>query len=200
MSRPDPTRITQYLQRIERGDSEAVDALLPHVYSDLKDIANALFRRQREGLTLQPTALVHEAYMRLAQPRDGAYEGLPHFMHVAARAMRQILADEARRRGRLKRGGDAAVLRITTLFEQGDAAKPDPGAFDTVDMIALDEALDQLQELSPVQARVVELRFFGGLTIQETAEAMGADPRTVTRNWSLARAWLRRAIDRHEEP
>jgi RNA polymerase sigma factor (TIGR02999 family) len=161
------------------------DALAPLVYQELRRLAGAYMRRESPGQTLQATALVHEAYLRLAG------EGRPwndrrHFVGIAARAMRQILVERARARGALKRWGDLdrASLRESLV----GAAAPDHM------LPALDEALERLELLDPEQARIVELRFFAGLTVEETADAMGLSPATLKRRWSLARAWLFREL------
>lgn len=196
MTAPAPEKITEYLEQIERGDASAVDRLLPHIYSDLRRLAGAFFRKQPSAVTLQPTALVHEAYMKLVRPRKDAFTGRKHFMSVAAIAMRQILANQARDRRRIKRGGDQA--RVTLGKAEADGARYGLAYDDLeleIDLIALDDALNRLQVLDPQLARVVELRFFAGLTIDETAEILDVDERTVRRRWTLARAWLRRELD-----
>jgi RNA polymerase sigma factor (TIGR02999 family) len=159
---------------------------MPEVYAELRRVAAAYLRRERPGYTLQPTALVNEAYVRLAgqHPR---FQNRAHFCAIAANAMRQILVERARARNARKRGGGAA--RIT--LDEGLAPAPTP----TVDLPALDEALTRLAGLDPQQARIVELRFFGGLSVEETAEALGVSPATVKRHWSVARAWLARELE-----
>lgn len=162
-----------------------IDALMPEVYAELRRVAAAYLRRERPGQTLQPTALVNEAYLRLAGQHP-QFQNRAHFCAIAANAMRQILVERARARHALKRGGGAA--RIT--LNEGLAASPEP----VVDVAALDEALTRLAALDPEQARIVELRFFGGLTVEETAEAIGVSPATVKRHWAVARAWLAREL------
>lgn len=162
-----------------------IDALMPEVYAELRRVAAAYLRRERPGQTLQPTALVNEAYVRLAGQHP-KFQNRAHFCAIAANAMRQILVERARARHALKRGGGAA--RIT--LNEGLAASPEP----VVDVAALDEALTRLAALDPEQARIVELRFFGGLTVEETAEAIGVSPATVKRHWAVARAWLAREL------
>jgi DNA-directed RNA polymerase specialized sigma24 family protein len=142
---------------------------MPLVYDELKRLAASYMRRERTGQTLQATALVHEAYLRLAAARDRPWTGRTHFLAIAAISMRQILVDRARRRGANKRGG-------------------------TRERITLDEALQRLAALDPQQARIVELRYFGGLTVEETAEVVGVSPATVKRQWTVARAYLKRAL------
>ena len=167
-------------------DDRPVDELLPIVYEELRRLAAAYLRRERPGQTLQPTALVHEAYMRLLKDRPDRWQNRAHFCAIAAHSMRQILIERARARGALKRGG--AQARVT--LDEGLVA----GASPSVDLVALDDALRRLQAIDPEQARLVELRFFGGLTIEETAAAMGISPATVKRHWAVARAWLAREL------
>ena len=164
-----------------------LDALLPVVYEELRRLAAAYLRRERPGQTLQPTALVHEAYLRLMKDRPGRWQNRAHFCAIAAHSMRQILIERARARGALKRGG--AQPRVT--LDEGLVA----GESRSIDLVALDSALERLERLDPEQARLVELRFFGGLTIEETAEAMGISPATVKRHWTVARAWLARELE-----
>jgi len=156
--------------------------LAPDAYDALRRLAASYLGRERVGHTLQPTALVHEAFLRLA---DGAYADQSHFRAAAAIAMRRILVDHARTRGAQKRGGDR--LRIT-LIEGVTADEPD------IDLLALDEALDELGRVSPRRARIVELRFFGGLTTAEIGDAIGVSTRTVEGDWLFARAWLRKRL------
>lgn len=161
------------------------DALAPLVYDELRRLAGAYLRREAPGQTLQPTALVHEAYLRLAGA-GSPWRDRQHFVGIAARSMRQILVERARARGAQKRWGH---LDRASLVESLNAARPEP------DMLpALDEALARLEAIDPEQARIVELRFFGGLTVEETAAAVGVSPATLKRRWSLARAWLHRAL------
>ncbi|MEQ8765397.1 MAG: sigma-70 family RNA polymerase sigma factor [Planctomycetota bacterium] len=188
MASPSPEEITQYLKDLEEGDEQAADRLLPHVYEDLKRIAQKLFQGQPSDHTLQPTALVHEAYFRLVRPDAAQWNGRRHFYRVAAIAMRQLLTTHARKRRSLKRGGE----RVRVLLEDPPSDGKDDSA---VDLVALDEALTELQRLNPRYSKVVELRFLAGLTIEETAEAIGIAPRTVRQDWTFARAWLRRSLD-----
>lgn len=178
--------VTGLLLAWSKGDRGALDALVPHVYGELRRQADRYLRRQRSGHTLQATALVHEAFLRLVDQTNVSFHDRAHFFAVASRAMRQILVDHARRRHTDKRGGDATRL----VLEDGTASVQPRG----VDLIALDDALERLEALDPGQARLVELRFFAGLSIEETAEALHLSPATVKRRWSLARAWLHRAI------
>lgn len=178
--------LSHTLDGVARGDRDSLDQLLPFVYQELRRLAERYLQGERSGHTLQPTALTHEAYLRLAGQRDAQWEGKSHFLGVAARAMRSVLVDHARRRKAQKRGGGVALLSLdaTTI-----AAQAKPVAFDD-----LDQALVALAERSERQARVVELRYFAGLTIEETAEALGVSPVTVKRDWALARAWLYREL------
>ena len=168
-------------------DRQSLDSLLPIVYQELRRLAASYLRRERPGQTLQPTALVHEAYLRLMKDRPDRWQNRAHFCAIAAHSMRQILIERARARGALKRGG--ANPRVTL-----DEALVGGGEM-SIDLVALDEALERLARLDPEQARLVELRFFGGLTIEETAEAMDISPATVKRHWTVARAWLARELE-----
>jgi RNA polymerase sigma-70 factor (ECF subfamily) len=168
-------------------DRQSLDTLLPIVYQELRRLAASYLRHERKGQTLQPTALVHEAYLRLMKDRPDRWQNRAHFCAIAAHSMRQILIERARARGALKRGG--AQARVT--LEEGLL----PGGQQSIDLLALDEALQRLAELDPEQARLVELRFFGGLTVEETAEAMSISPATVKRHWTIARAWLARELE-----
>ncbi len=169
------------------SEPESLDSLLPIVYQELRRLAAGYLRRERPGQTLQPTALVHEAYLRLMKDRPGRWQNRAHFCAIAAHSMRQILIERARARGAAKRGG--ARQRIT--LDEGLVA----GGDRSIDLIALDEALQRLAELDPDQARLVELRFFGGLTVEETAEALDISPATVKRHWTVAKAWLSRELE-----
>ncbi|MBA2259555.1 MAG: sigma-70 family RNA polymerase sigma factor [Acidobacteria bacterium] len=165
----------------------SIDTLLPIVYQELRRFAAGYLRREKPGQTLQPTALVHEAYLRLMKDRPGRWQNRAHFCAIAAHSMRQILIERARARGAAKRGG--ARQRIT--LDEGLVA----GGDRSIDLIALDEALQRLAEIDPEQARLVELRFFGGLTIEETADALNMSPATVKRHWTVAKAWLTRELE-----
>jgi RNA polymerase sigma factor (TIGR02999 family) len=178
--------VTGWLRAWGRGDGEAGDRLYELVYQDLRRQAARLLRRERREHTLQPTALVHEAYLRLVQVKEGDWPSRARFYALAARVMRHVLVDHARRRGAQKREG--ASTRVSWAEDAG------VGVRTGLDVGALDEALRQLAELDPDQARIVELRVFGGLTIEETAEAAGVSTATVTREWRTARAWLRRRL------
>lgn len=188
MPHPDSHAFTQNLRRLADGDRDALDELMPLVYDELHRLAQGLFRG-RAPVTIQPTILVHEAYVRLA----GAASGLTdrqHFLAVAAKAMRQVLANHVRDRAAEKRGGGA---RRVTL--QDEAV---PWARSGLDLVALDDALSALEEVAPRRAEVAQLRFFSGMTIEETAAALGVATSTVEADWALARAWLRRRLSAEE--
>lgn len=178
--------ISHLLNEWNAGDERALDRLTPLVYEELRHQAARYLRRERPGHTLQTTALIHEAYLRLIDAKDVNWQSRAHFFAVAANVMRRILVDHARRRDAHKRGGSHIRLPL-------DEAVAVAGATD-VDLLAIDEALDRLAVIDPQQARVVELRFFSGLSVEETAAALGVSPKTVKRDWSVARAWLRREI------
>lgn len=180
---------SRLLARAAAGDDKAASRLLPLVYDELRRLAAGYLRRERPGQTLQATALVHEAYVRLVKPGDQPWTGRTHFLAIAAVSMRQVLVDRARRRHAAKRGGERH--RITLDDGVLAAAAPDTG----VDLVALDRALTELAALDAQQARIVELRYFGGLTVEETAEVVNVSPATVKRHWALARAFLKKALD-----
>ena len=175
------------------GDEEAAAELFARVYDELRRLAGAALRNERPDHTLQPTALVHEAYLRLVDLPEGAWKDRTHFMALAARAMRRVLVDHARNRNALKRGS-----RVTRPLEELKIPAIDSAA--AVDVVHLDVALNRLETLDPRQARIVELRFFGGLSVEETAAVVDASPRTVKRDWQLARAWLRREMAHNAIP
>jgi RNA polymerase sigma-70 factor, ECF subfamily len=181
----DTGEVTRLLGEISRGERDAMNQLLPLVYDELHRLARSYFRRERGEHTLQPTALVHEAYLRLVDQRS-AMESRSHFMAVAATQMRRILLDYARKHHAARRGGagQKVILEDTMAIS---SQRP-------VDMIALDTALSKLGDLDSAQARLVELRFFGGLSVEETAEVMGVSPATIKRSWSSARAFLHKEI------
>lgn len=192
---PRPTRaepspdITDLLLAWGDGTRPAADALLPAIYAELHRQAERAMRREGSEHTLQATALVHEAYLRLIDQRRVAWQNRAHFFGIAAQAMRRVLVDHARARHAAKRGGE--LQRQVTLSGVDEAAEDGGGA---VDVLALHEALDRLAALDADQAKLVELRYFSGLTIDETAAALGISPATVKREWSIARAWLRREL------
>ncbi len=174
--------LTQLLRDWNAGDREALDRLIPLVYDELRRLARRELRRERVDHTVQPTALVNELYLRLLQQRDATWQNRAQFFAIAAQLMRRVLVDHARARVAAKRGGGAPRVSLDAALEL-----PAGGG---VDLLALDRELTRLAELDPDQARIVELRFFSGLTIEETAAAVGRSPRTVKREWRLARAWL----------
>jgi RNA polymerase sigma factor (TIGR02999 family) len=179
--------VTSLLVEWGEGNQQARDRLLPHVYDELRTLARSYLRRERPGHTVQTGTLVHEAFVRLTDGKQIPWEGRAHFFGIAARLMRQILVDHARARDAAKRGAGESAEPITTALSVAVQAMD-------VGVIALDRALEDLSAIDPGQARVVELRFFGGLTVEETAEVMGISTGTVKREWSMARAWLRRAV------
>lgn len=178
--------VTRLLREMGAGDQEAMNRLLPLVYQELRRLAAAYFRRERVEHTLQPTALVHEAYLRMVDQR-GPIQSRGHFMALAATQMRRILVDYARLQHAERRGGGAERVLLDDTIGM---AVPRP-----VDVMALDTALGKLEALDPELVRLVELRFFGGLTVEETAEVMGTSTATVKRSWSSARAFLRRTME-----
>jgi RNA polymerase sigma-70 factor (ECF subfamily) len=179
--------VTALLRAWSQGEADAGERLLRIVYGDLRRQAARLLRRERRDHTLEPTALVHEAYLRLVDWHDADWRNRTHFFAVAARAMRRILVDHARRHGAGKRGGS----RERVTLDESRVARP--GAFD-VDVLALEDALAELQALDPEKVRLVELRFFGGLGVEEAAAVLGVSRSTVNREWRLARAWLFRRL------
>ena len=185
MDTPSPEAVTTLLQAWSQGDESARDQLLPLVYDELRKRAAAYLRRERRDHTLPPTALVHEAYLRLVGQRS-AWQSRAQFFGVASQMMRRILVDHARARKAAKRPGSG--LRVAL---QEDAGAVDPIE---VDLILLDRALDELAALDQRQGRVVELRFFGGLSLEEIAETLGVSLATVNRDWRLARAWLHQRV------
>lgn len=178
--------ISHLLNEWNAGDPQALDRLTPLVYEELRHQAARYLRRERPGHTLQTTALIHEAYLRLIDAKDVNWQSRSHFFAVAANVMRRILVEHARRRDADKRGGSQVRVQFDEALAVADETD--------VDLLAMDEALDRLAAIDPQQARVVELRFFSGLSVEETAAALGVSPKTVKRDWSVARAWLRREI------
>jgi len=178
--------ITQLLMDAHRGDHRAADELLPLVYDRLRSLAQELMKQERPGHTLQATALVHEAYLKLVDQQRVQWQDRAHFFAVAAQAIRRILVDHARGHGRVKRGGGRAKVALEEALA---------GSYDNViDVVALDEAMSQLAQTHPQHARITEMRFFAGLTIEECAAVLGMSTRTVDRHWRYARAWLYRAL------
>ncbi len=183
-----PKEITQLLIAWNQGDESARDKLMPLIYNELRRLARGHLRRERINHTLQPTALVHEAFLRLIDQSQVNWENRAHFFGCAARLMRQILINHAEARRAAKRGGEAERVSLNDVdqfaVEQG------------IDLVALNEALKNLERIDPPQGQIVELRYFSGLTIEEIAEVMGISPATVKREWSTARAWLRCELSR----
>jgi RNA polymerase sigma factor (TIGR02999 family) len=181
-----PTEITQLLEDWSEGDDAALTKLFPLVYRELHRLASAYMRRERQDHTLQTTALVHEAYLRLVGQQNVQFQTRAHFFAVAARVMRNILVDHARGRGRAKRGEGQPSLPL------GDVAVMSDERAD--ELVAVNTALDGLTAIDPRKGRVFELRYFGGMSIDEAAETLKVSPATVTRDWKMARAWLRREL------
>jgi RNA polymerase sigma factor (TIGR02999 family) len=183
--------VTQLLLRMEHGDRHATDLLLPVVYRELRRLAAGYLQRERGGHTLQPTALVHEAYMRMVDQSRVQWQNRAHFFGVAAQMMRRVLVDHARSQGASKRGGD---VEKTPLGEDLVASIERNS-----ELVAIDDALTALEQFDPVKAKVVELRFFGGLSIEETAAATGVSVATVNRQWRMAKAWLFAQLQKDQE-
>lgn len=184
--------VTQLLQAWGSGDASALDALFPIVYGELRQRARRVLGSEPVGHTLQPTALVHEAYLRLVDQREVRWEGRSQFFAVAARVMRRVLVDHARARLAEKRGSGA--MHVTLLDAQGDADARRGDRYDSIDLLALDDALVRLAAFDARKARLVELRYFAGLSIPEAAESLGVSQATVIREWSVARRWLHREL------
>ncbi len=184
--------VTQLLLNWSKGDQAALEELMPLVYGELRRLASAYLRRERPNHTLQSTALVHEAFMRLVNQQDVHWQSRTHFFAIAAQMIRRILVDHARSQRAEKRGSGAVKLEL-------DAALAIPMKTD-VDLVLLNDALDRLAEMDPRQSRLVELRFFAGLSIEETAQVMQLSPATIKREWNAARAWLFREINRNTGP
>lgn len=189
MSLPPPSDVTRLLEGFSAGDDVAQDELLRVVYEELRVLARSQLRAEPDGHTLQPTALVHEAYIRLVQQRVSNWKSRAHFFGIAAQAMRRILVDHARRKKAAKRGGGRAVTLVDAA-----ASVEAPG----LDVIALDGALQELEREDPRAARIVEMRFFAGLEVKEVAQALGVSEPTVKRDWRHAKAWLYRRLETDE--
>jgi RNA polymerase sigma factor (TIGR02999 family) len=187
---PASEQITQLLQSWNQGDQGAIEKLVPLVYGELHRLARRYMSDERPDHTLQTTALVNEAYLRLVDSAHATWEGRTHFFGVCAQVMRRILVDWARSRQALKRGRDVRVLD----FDEALAATKQPGT----DLVALDDALNALTAVDPRKGQVVELRFFGGLSVKEIAEVLKVSPETVQRDWKLAKSWLRRELSREQ--
>jgi RNA polymerase sigma factor (TIGR02999 family) len=180
--------VTRLLREARSGDRSAIDQLLPLVYAELHEIAQRHMARERDDHTLQPTALVHEAYLRLVDQKHVDWQDRAHFYAIAARSMRRVLLDHARKRQTEKRGPGSKAL---SLDDAGELARERPE-----DFLRLDDALAELQRADPAAAHLVELKFFGGLTLEEIAEALQCSSSTVERQWRAARAWLRTELQR----
>ena len=184
--------VSELLVKWQDGDKSVLDALLPLVYDELRKLARHYLRSERPNHTLQGTALVHEAFIRLAGQAPLRVENRAHFFGIAAGLMRQILVDHARGKGAAKRGANNLTLSLDEAIDFPKQQK--------IDLVTLDDALNGLAAMDVQQARIVELRFFGGLSIEETADLMGVSSSTVKREWSTARLWLQRELSRHEAP
>jgi RNA polymerase sigma-70 factor, ECF subfamily len=184
-----PGEVTLLLRRMREGQSGAEDQLIRLVYHELRRIAGACMRDERPGHTLQPTALIHEAWLRLADQSRVEWRDRAHFFGLAARMMRRVLVDHARARLADKRGAGADVLSLDWVEIDSSPRKLD-------EILAVDEALERLRRLDSQQAQIVEMHYFAGMTVKETAEALGVSPRTVDREWAFASAWLRRELSR----
>lgn len=187
-----PRNVTQMLANWRNGDSTALNELLPVIYDELRQLAAGYLRRESAGHTLQATALVNEAYLRLVDQAQVNWQNRAHFFGAAANLMRQILIQHARAKHAEKRGGDAQKLYLDEVSGLADHLVKEQN----LDLLALDDALNQLATIAPQQSRVVELRFFAGLSIEETAEALGVSPATIKREWNMAKAWLHRELSK----
>src|SRR4051812_27749964 len=179
----DPSQITQMLIELTDGNTEVVDRIYPFIYDELRKLAGSYLRRERSDHTLQPTALVHEAYMKLIDQKQVKWQNRAHFFGIAAQVMRRILMDHARKHKAEKRGGyvDKLPLEEEILLVSQDSSSQ---------LLALDDALKTLADLDPQKAKIVELRYFGGLSIEETAQVVGVSVPTINRQWKMAKAWL----------
>ena len=172
-----------------------IEALMPAVYEELRRLASSYLRRERDAQSMQPTALVHEVYLRMLRDKPMLFQNRAHFCAIAATAMRRILVERARARHALKRGGVAPRVELDErVMEDPAAADADRHGRDSVDVLALDQALERLTAIDPQRARIVELRYFGGLSVEETAAELDMSPATVKRHWAVARAWLAREL------
>jgi RNA polymerase sigma factor (TIGR02999 family) len=180
------SEVTRILHAMEQGDGRAIDELLPAVYQELRQLAAQKLSQEKPGQTLQATALVHEAYLRLAGAEDRTWKGRTHFFAAAAEAMRRILIENARRKHRLKRGGNRQRVDV----DEAEIVIEGPSE----DLLALDEALSRLAEIDGAKADLVKLRYFAGLTLEQAAELLELSPTTAKRHWTYARAWLYKAV------
>jgi RNA polymerase sigma factor (TIGR02999 family) len=187
---PDSDGVTQLLVQWQNGDQKALDSLIPLVYQELRSIAGRYLSRESPSHTLQSTALVHEAYFKLIGQRRVRWQNRAHFFGIAAQMMRRILIDHARHQARDKRGGPAPKLSLDDAMATAEAEAD-------IDLLALDDALTALAQIDPRGAQIIELRFFSGLSLEETAEVVGVSAGTVKRDWSAARAWLYREMRQH---
>ncbi len=192
MKTSQPSRGAQLLNKLEPGDYCAEEVKFADVYAEMRALAARYLRRERKSHTLQPTALVHEAYLKLAGPTRVDWQGRAHFLAVAAKAMREILVDHARRYKAAKRSGNRhrIALDVNLVAESSR----------DINLLTLEDALTRLKELDPSQAKMIELRFFGGLSVAEVAKVLGLSKRSVEREWTMVRAWLRRELDRSGVP
>ena len=188
--RSDRSDVTLLLRRARAGDKGALDAIVPLMYEELRALAHVRMKKERAGHTLDTTALVHEAYLRLIEIRQVEWQDRAHFMAVASRIMRRILVDYARKRGSLRRGGDWVRVELDTSDGPAEDGSADGPAEDAAAILELDEALTRLEALSERQSRILEQRFFAGLSLEECAEALGISLTTVKRDLRTARAWL----------
>ena len=195
MQSPPVQDVTELLSRVQRGDAAAADVLMPVVYDELRRLAQRELAAELPGNTLQATALVHEAYLRLVDQDRAVFRGRAQFFSIASMMIRRVLIDHARARRAQKRGGDAERI---TLHELSDLINP--GATERIDLLALDEAMTELAGLNHRQSRVVELKFYGGMSIDEIAEVLDVSPRTVKDDWRFARAWLRSRLSELPPP
>jgi RNA polymerase sigma-70 factor, ECF subfamily len=186
--------VTRLLNQWQSGDAAALEKLVPLVYAELRLMARRRMAREGPGHTLQSTALVHEAFLRLVGQREMSWQNRAQFFGIAAQVMRRILVDHARRRRRAKRGAGAIHVDLDAV------AVAQEGAADPVDVLALEEALRRLETIDPRQMKIVELRYFAGLSVDETASALGLSPATVKREWAMARAWLHHQMESERRP
>lgn len=182
--------VTALLSQLTQGNQEAAEQLIPLVYDELKRLARSYMRRERDDHTLQTTALVHEAYLRLVRQKATNWQSRSHFFGIAAQLMRRILVDHARGHSREKRGGEKIVLPLNEAL----VFSPEHSE----ELVKLDEALERLSRLDARQSRIVELRFFGGLSVEETSEFLGVSPKTVKRDWAVAKVWLHGELRRSD--
>jgi len=191
---PESPEITELLKAWGSGDAAALDQLTPLVYDELRRLARRYMRNERAGNTLQTTALVNEAYLRLVDAKRVAWQDRVHFFAVSAQMMRRILVDAARARGSAKRGGQVKRVNHSAAFNLDEIPEVSTGR--DRELVAIDDALNTLAEMDPRKARVIELRFFGGLSVEATAEVLKISPQSVMRDWKLAKAWLTRELAR----